>query len=92
MLVEILYGSPTSSRRHTAESPFKVQFPSTFSATSSPPRTTKKLSLSDYKAARMNRQHSGNSPRGLPAVLKPSLSTENLEKQQVQPQAGPSRG
>jgi hypothetical protein len=50
---------------------------------SSPVKTTKKMSLSDYKAARMKRNDTahasnsqgGSSPTVAPAVLKPSLST-----------------
>jgi hypothetical protein len=51
-------------------------------------KTTKKLSLSDYKAARMkktdtfNKPSSGSSPTVAPAVLKPSLSTIEEAKAQ----------
>jgi uncharacterized protein len=56
----------------------------------SPVKTTKKLSLSDYKAARMkksdtfgaNKASSGSSPTVAPAVLKPSFSTVEEAKAQ----------
>jgi hypothetical protein len=54
----------------------------------SPAKTTKKLSLSDYRAARMkksdtfvaNKTSSGTSPTVTPAILKPTLSTMNEAK------------
>jgi uncharacterized protein len=82
--------TPSSATGSLAQSPFgTVHFPSSFAAATvngigphpSPVKTTKKLSLSDYKAARMkktdtsNKSSSGSSPTVAPAVLKPPLST-----------------
>jgi hypothetical protein len=53
----------------------------------SPVKTTKKLSLSDYKARKNrtvpstgNKTSNGNSPTVAPAILKPSLSTVDESK------------
>jgi len=83
-------GSITPSSA-AAQSPFgTMHFPNTFPPAvngigqhSSPVKTTKKMSLSDYKAARMKRNDTahasnsqgGSSPTVSPAVLKSSLST-----------------
>jgi hypothetical protein len=83
-------GSITPSSA-AAQSPFgTVHFSNAFppavngiSQHSSPVKTTKKMSLSDYKAARMKRNDTahasnsqgGSSPTVAPAVLKPSPST-----------------
>jgi hypothetical protein len=81
--------TPSSATGSIAQSPFgSVHFPSAFPPSvvngigPSPIKTTKKLSLSDYKAARMKRTDTsasnkpswGSSPTVAPAVLKPSLS------------------
>ncbi|KAF4624864.1 hypothetical protein G7Y89_g13308 [Cudoniella acicularis] len=85
--------TPSSGGGSLVQSPFgTVHYPNGFPPTvvngigqhASPIKTTKKLSLSDYKASRMrrndtaantNKQLGGSSPTGAPAVLKPSLST-----------------
>lgn len=85
--------TPSSAAGSIAQSPFgTVHFPSGFPPTvvngigqhASPIKTTKKLSLSDYKASRMkrndtsantNKQLGGSSPTAPSVVLKPSLST-----------------
>ncbi|EPE26089.1 FYVE/PHD zinc finger [Glarea lozoyensis ATCC 20868] len=86
-------GSVTpSSASAMAQSPFgSLHFPIAFSSSSGngvaqhpSPVKTKKMSLSDYKAARLrkndtahsaNKSQGGSSPTIPPAVLKPSLST-----------------
>jgi uncharacterized protein len=83
--------TPSSAAGSKAQSPFgTVHFPSTFPPAingigqhPSPVKTTKRMSLSDYKAARMKRNdtshtsnsNGGSSPTVAPAILKPSLST-----------------
>ncbi|KAE8440499.1 hypothetical protein EG329_007416 [Mollisiaceae sp. DMI_Dod_QoI] len=79
--------TPSSASASLAQSPFGTAFsaPSIngLAQHASPVKTTKKLSLSDYKAARMKKSDttnaskpsSGGSPIATPAVLKPSLST-----------------
>lgn len=83
--------TPSSAGTSVPQSPLgTVHFPSAFSSATvngpiqnpSPVRTTKKLSLSDYKK-RLKRTDTsgakelsaGSSPTVMPAVLKPSLST-----------------
>jgi len=81
--------TPSSAAGSIAQSPFGTShFPGPFPvnavngvAHASPVKTTKKLSLSDYKL-KMNakktdtsRPSAGSSPTVAPAVLKPSLST-----------------
>jgi hypothetical protein len=80
--------TPSSAAGSIAQSPFGTIFPSTFpapiinGAVQSPAKVPKKLSLSDYKAARAKKaevdlasKKPGSSPTVPPAVLKPSLST-----------------
>ncbi|KAG9229416.1 hypothetical protein BJ875DRAFT_197678 [Amylocarpus encephaloides] len=82
--------TPSSATGSLAQSPFgTAHFPGVFPSSTigvgpSPIKTTKKLSLSDYKAARMRRNDSaantnkangGSSPTGTPVASKPSLST-----------------
>jgi hypothetical protein len=84
--------TPSSASGSLAQSPLGTVHPAGLFASPtvnglgqhpSPVKTTKKLSLSDYKAARMkksdtsgvNRASSGTSPTVTPAILKPSLST-----------------
>jgi hypothetical protein len=84
--------TPSSASGSLAQSPLGTVHPTGMFASPivnglgqhpSPVKTTKKLSLSDYKAARMkksdtsgaNKASSGTSPTVTPAVLKPSLST-----------------
>ena len=80
--------TPSSATGSTAQSPFgTVHFPVLFAAAPtvngihpSPVKTTKKLSLSDYKAARMKKTDTSNkltsesSPTVASSVLKPLLS------------------
>lgn len=82
--------TPSSAAGSMAQSPFgTVHFPSTFAPAvngigqhPSPAKPTKKMSLSDYKAARMKKNdnshtsnnNGGSSPTIAPAVLKPLLS------------------
>ena len=89
--------TPSSAAGSIAQSPFgTVHFPTAFPAPTingagqhaSPVKTTKKLSLSDYKAARLKRTDTsggskpatGTSPTMTSAVLKPSLSTVEESK------------
>jgi len=91
--------TPSSGSGSIAQSPLGTVHPtSVFTLPSvngvgqhpSPVKTTKKLSLSDYKAARMkksdtfsaNKVSSGSSPTVTAAVLKPSLSTVEEAKTQ----------
>ena len=83
--------TPSSAAGSIAQSPFgTVQFPNPFPTPvvngvgqhASPVKTTKKLSLSDYRARKKNldtsganKASAGSSPTASPAVLKPSLST-----------------
>jgi hypothetical protein len=84
--------TPSSAAGSIAQSPFgTVHFPTAFPAPAtngvtqhaSPIKTTKKLSLSDYKAARLKRTDTsggtktaaGSSPTVASAVLRPFLST-----------------
>jgi len=80
--------TPSSAAGSIAQSPFGTAFPSIFpppnihGAAQSPAKGPKKLSLSDYKAARAKKaevdlaaKKPGSSPTVPPAVLKPSLST-----------------
>lgn len=85
--------TPSSATATLVQSPFGT-FPGPsingLAQQASPVKTTKKLSLSDYKAARMkksdttnfNKASSGGSPTVPPAVLKPSLSTIEEAKSQ----------
>jgi hypothetical protein len=60
----------------------------------SPVKTTKKLSLSDYKAARMkktdtsNKPSSGSSPTVAPAVLKPSQANAQIAAEAAHASSG----
>ncbi|TVY83594.1 SET domain-containing protein [Lachnellula suecica] len=83
--------TPSAAAGPMAQSPFgTVHFPNAFPPSvngigqhPSPVRTTKKMSLSDYKAARMKKNdtshasnsNGGSSPTAAPPVLRPSLST-----------------
>jgi hypothetical protein len=82
-----------------AQSPFGSQpFPGTFVpsggtiAAPSPVKMPKKLSLSDYKAARLKKNTAGlskssdSSPTGAPPVLKPALATIEESKTQGAPE------
>ena len=93
----VLSGSvtPASAAGSIAQSPFGSQhFPTALApstSTGNQPKTTKKLSLSDYRArmkksdaSGTNKSASGGSPTVTPAVLKPSLSTiEEVKAQGV---------
>jgi hypothetical protein len=86
--------TPSSASASLTQSPFGTTFPGSsingLAQHASPVKTTKKLSLSDYRAARMkktdttnaNKPSSGGSPTVTPAVLKPSLSTIEEAKAQ----------
>ncbi|KAF8847332.1 hypothetical protein BDZ45DRAFT_342516 [Acephala macrosclerotiorum] len=79
--------TPSSASASLTQSPFGTTFPGAsingLVQHASPVKTTKKLSLSDYRAARMrktdttngSKPSSGSSPTVIPASLKPSLST-----------------
>jgi hypothetical protein len=90
-------GTPSSASGSVVQSPFgTVHFPSAFATpvsgngiVPSPIKTTKKLSLSDYKArlkkadtAGSAKPSSDSNPIGTPAVLKPSLPTIEEAKAQ----------
>ena len=80
--------TPSSAAGSITQSPFGTAFPSTFpqplvnGAVQSPAKGPKKLSLSDYRAARAKKENesaakkpsAGSSPTVVPAILKSSLS------------------
>jgi hypothetical protein len=86
-------GTPSSAAGSIAQSPFGTNFPNLFPTTNgltaipSPVRTTKKLTLSDYKRKRenaskintgANEPSTGSSPLVAPAVLKAVHSVEEI--------------